>query len=265
MSAATPTPAELAPRRRRAWPWVLLGVVVLLVAAGFAIDALARGAAEDVIAERVASALDVPETTPVEVSIGGGPVLFQALTGSLDQVDVEVDGLDLGDLSGDLHIVARGVPIDTSAPTRELTVRLAVPESGLAALSPQITGATIDDVTLDGAEIVATGNLSVLGLSFELGLGLTPSAVGGQLAFDPTSVRIAGAQYTADELRADPVFGLLADALLQQRTVCIADALPSALTVTGLRVEGDQLVATLDGSGTALGGTAFQQKGSCAA
>ena len=262
MSTATPTPAELAPRRRRVWPWVLLGVGVVLVGAGFAADALARDLAEKAIAEQVASALDVPDGTPVDVRIGGGPVLLQALTGALDHVDIGVDALALGPLTGDLDIVAEGVPLDTGAATQRLEVRYAIPAAALAAVAPEISGVTVDDVGLEGSEVVASGSISVLGLSLELGLGLTPSAVDGDLAFDPTSIRIGEQTLTADELRGNALLGGIADALLQQRTVCIADALPAALTLTEVRVEGDELVVTLDGSGAAMGD--LGAKGVCA-
>jgi hypothetical protein len=191
-------------------------------------------------------------------------VLVQALGGGLERVDVDVDDLALGPLTGDLRIVARGVPLDPASPTRELSVRYAIPAEALGALTPEITGVTIDDVTLEGAELVANGGVSILGATLELGLGLTPSAVEGDLAFDPTSIRIGADTLTADQLRGNPLLGGLADALLQQRRVCIADELPAALTLTGLRVEGSELVATLDGSGAAIGGAAFQAKGVCA-
>lgn len=252
----------LARRRRRVWPWVLLGVVLLLAAAAVAADVLARGIAEKAIAQEVAVALGVPEGTEVEVQLGGGSVLLQALTGGLDRVDIAVDDLTLGPLTGDLAIVARGVPLDPAAATRELDARYAIPEENLSALTPALTAVGIDDVTLEGSELVATGGLSFFGMRFELGLGLTPSAVEGDLAFDPSSIRIGDGTFTAEQLRADPIFGGLADTLLQQYRVCIADELPAALTLTGLAVGDGQLVATLDGSGAALG--AFGAPGTCA-
>lgn len=256
---------DLAPRRRRpVWPWVLLGVGVLLVGAGFAADAIARDLAQKAVAERVATALDVPDGTAVDVRIGGGPVLFQAIGGSLDRVDIGIDALTLGPLTGDLAIAAEGVPLDAQVPTRALTVRYAIPSDTLTALAPEIAGVTIDDISLADGQVVASGSVGVLGLSLELGLGLEPSAVAGELALDPTSIRIGDQSFDAASLRDSPVFGRIADGLLAQRTVCLADALPAALTLSDVAVEGDELVATLDGSGAALGGAEFTQKGVCA-
>ena len=143
-TTAASSSSQPTPRRRRVWPWVVLGVIVLLIAAGFAVDALVRGLAEKAIADRVSSALDVPAGTPVDVAIGGGPVLVQAVTGRLDRVDIAVDDLDLGPLTGDLAIVAQGVPLDTDAATRVLTVRYAVPSAALEAVAPEIPAWALD-------------------------------------------------------------------------------------------------------------------------
>ena len=264
MTAAPATP-EPVRRRRRAWPWVLLVVGVLLVAAGFAADALVRGLAERAIAEQVSSALDVPPGTEVTASIGGGPVLVQAIAGQLERVDVDVPALTLGPLTGDLAILAQDVPFDTAAPTRALTVQYAVAADALAAVAPDVAGFAVDSVTIDGGELVATGSISVFDAALPLGIGLTPSAIDGELAFDPTSIRIGDGTLTAAQLRADPVLGGLADALLQQRRVCIADALPAALRLDRLAVEGRNLVATFDGSDVAIAGDGFREKGVCPA
>ena len=67
---------------------------------------------------------------------------------------VAVDDVTLGPLTGDLTIVAEGVPLDPDAPTRVLRVRYAIPESELSALTPEITGVTITDVSLQDGELV---------------------------------------------------------------------------------------------------------------
>ncbi len=265
MTAVAHLPAsELPRRRRRAWPWVLLVVGALLVGAGVAVDLLARDLAEKAIAREVASALEVPDGAEVRVSVGGGPMIVQALSGGLDRVEVAIPGYPLGPLTGDLEIVAQGAPFDLSAPTRSIVGRYAVSAEALGVAAPQLSGARIDGVAIEGDEVVASGNVTVLGASFGLGLGLTPSAVDGDLAFEPTSIRIGDDALTADELRANPFFGGLADGLLQQRIVCVADSLPAALTLSRLEVVDAGLVATFDASGAAIGGDGFRERGSCA-
>lgn len=264
MSALTATDT-LPRRKRRVWPWVLGGFLVLVVVALVAIDALARGFAEDLIADQAAEVLDVPEGTQVEASIGGGPVLLQVISGALDHVEVQVDGYAVGPLAGDLTLTAEGVPFDLQAPTRSLTVRYDVSEQALGAISGSLSGVPIDSVALEEPEIVANGSVSLLGLTLPLGLGLTPAAVDGALAFTPTSARIGDATIEASALADDPVWGAIAGSVLQQQTVCIADQLPSALTMTTVEVAGDVLRIEFDGSGQALDGGGFTTRGSCPA
>lgn len=252
-------------RRRRVWPWVLGGFLVLVVAAVVVVDVLVRGYAEDLIAGQAADVLEVPDGTPVDVEIGGGFVLLQAVSGSLDHIRVSVGDYPVGPLIGDLTMVAEGVPLDLSTPTRVLTVSFDVPEAALSAISGRLSGVPIDSIVLEEPEIVANGSLSVFGLTVPLGLGLTPSAVDGALAFTPTSIRVGDQSFDAEALASDRIWGGLAGAVLQQQTVCIADQLPAALTITSVAVQRQVLHIELDGSGQALAGDGFSTKGTCAA
>ncbi|WP_157981713.1 LmeA family phospholipid-binding protein [Protaetiibacter intestinalis] len=262
MTAGVTSPAPL-PRRRRAWPWVLGGIVLLVAGAAVAVDLLARGYAEDLIADRVADALDVPAGTPVEVDLGGGSILLQALGGSIDEVGIRVDALGLGPLSGDLAIDAEGVPIDPAQPTRALTASFTIPEAALQGISSELSGVPIDSVTLAEPEIVADGTVSVFGLSLPLGLGLTPGVADGAIAFTVTSIRIGDQQLDTAALTGDPVWGAIAGTVLQQRSVCIADRLPDALTLADADVVGGTLRVVLDGSGAPLAD--YDTKGTCPA
>lgn len=256
---------KLPRRKRRVWPWVLGGFLVLVAVALVAVDALARGFAEDLIADQAAEVLDVPDGTPVEVRIGGGSVLLQVISGGLEHVEVQVQDYTVGPLVGELTLTAEGVPFDLQQPTETINVRFDVPEASLAAISGSLSGVPIDSVTLEAPEVVANGTLSLFGASLPLGLGLTPAAVDGSLAFTPTSARIGDATIEASALASDPVWGGLAGSVLQQQTVCIADQLPAALTMTAVEVEGDVLRIEFDGSGQALDGGGFTTRGTCPA
>lgn len=252
-------------RKRRVWPWVLGAFLVVVAGALVAVDVLARGFAEDLIASQAADVLDVPADTQIDVRIGGGSVLLQAISGGLEHVEVRVGDYPVGPLVGDLTLTAEGVPFDLQQPTRSITVRLDVPESSLAAISGSLSGVPIESVTLESPEVVAHGSLSLFGMTLPLGLGLTPGAVDGALAFTPTSARIGDSTIEAAALASDPVWGALAGSVLQQQTVCIADQLPAALTMTTVVVEGDVLRIEFDGSGQALDGGGFTTRGTCPA
>ena len=92
-------------------------------------------------------------------------------------------------------------------------------------------------------------------------MGLEPSAFDGQLVFTPTSIRVEDETFTAETIESDPGLDLLADLLLDQQNVCIAQNLPAALTLDSITVEGDELVANLSAHDAPL--AEFTTKGSC--
>ena len=251
-------------RRRPLWPWITLGVVlVLLVVAFFAVDSFARGVARDEVASRVTSALGLPAGTPVEVEVGGGPVLFQLAAGQLDSVDLAIEDATFGRLTGDLQVHAEGIPLDASVPTSLIEVRYSMPESEVAAFRDELSGLPLDSITLDDPEIVTSTSFRLFGVPVSVGMGLEPSADAGQLIFTPTTILVQEQEFSADSLRAAPGFGPLATALLRQRPVCIAQELPAALVLDSIQVEGDELVAHLSAHDAALGD--FGTKGACEA
>lgn len=251
-------------RRRPLWPWVTLGVLlVLLVGAFFVVDSFARGVARDEIATRVTSALGLPAGTPVDVEVGGGPVLLQLAAGRLDSVDVGIDDATFGRLTGDMDVHAEGVPLDANAPTTLVEVRYAIPEAQVAEFREELAGLPLESITLDEPEIVTATTFTLFGIPVTVGMGLEPSADdAGELVFTPTTIIVEGQEFSADSLRAAPGFGPLATLLLQQQPVCVAQELPAALVLDRASVEGDELVAHLSAHDAALG--SFTTKGTCA-
>ncbi|WP_167052066.1 DUF2993 domain-containing protein [Salinibacterium sp. ZJ77] len=253
-----------APRSRRIWPWVVAVFLIVLVSAVIAlIETVGRGIAVSAVEQEVRTALDVPAETPVGVDLGPGSLAFQALTGRIEQVNVTVDPLALGPLSGEVLIEARGVPLDQNAPVRDLQVSYRVPEEALGGIADRLSGVDITSVSLEDAEIVASGEVSLLGMTLPLGLGLTPGAADGVLTFTPTSIRIGDSTFDAATLASDRFWGDAARTITQTRAVCIADRLPAALTLEDVRVDGGELVVELNGAGQALGGSEFRTKGVC--
>ena len=80
-------------KKRRRWPFVLGGILlvllILLVIAFFVADAYAKDYARQYIKERIVAVLGVDDPSTVQVDIGDGSVLLQALRGELDQIDVD--------------------------------------------------------------------------------------------------------------------------------------------------------------------------------
>lgn len=260
----TPVPAALPKRKRRFWPLVVVAVVLVVLIVGVVVaDAAAKAYAQDQIKQKVVAALGIDPKTDVQVTLGGGSVLLQALSGKLSSVDVSIPKLAFGDLVGSAALHATQVPLNQSAPLQKLTISYRVSEKDVRVLASNLSGMKLDTITLDAPEIVATASLSVLGFGIPVGLGLTPSASNGQLTFTPTSILVSGQKFTSTQLLATPGLGGLAKQLLQQQTFCVAQYLPKALTVTSATVVDHQLVLMISGDGAALGGSGFTTKGSC--
>lgn len=268
MAAAEPPgfrpPGLRATRRRRIRPFVVIGIVLVVLIAGFFVaDAAAKAYAQQQIRTQLASALGLDSSAGIGVDVGGGSILLQALTGRLDTLDVTVPELAFGELVGSADIHATGIPLDTGRPLRTLSGTYTVDEDHVAVLASSLSGLDLDSVTLTQPEIVAAAHVTVLGASIPIGVGLTPSVAKGELVFTPSSIRVAGQAFTASSIRESPIFGGLATRLLQQQPFCVAQYLPSALTLSSVKVVGHRLVAGFTADGATIGGTDFSTKGSC--
>jgi hypothetical protein len=191
-------------------------------------------------------------------------VLLQALAGRLNEVDVTVDKVTFGTLSGAATIHAEGVPLDGEAPTEKLDVTFAMPEEQVvSALAGNLAGLKLDTIALEEPEIVVTSTLNLFFFTLPVGMGIEPSADEGQIVFTPTSITLGDTTYTPDELRQQ--IGGLADPLLQQQSVCVNESLPVALTIVDVDVVENDLVLKIDGDGVALAGPDLSTPGTCAA
>ncbi|HEX7834653.1 MAG TPA: LmeA family phospholipid-binding protein, partial [Pseudolysinimonas sp.] len=157
---AEPQVVVAAPKkRRRRWPWVVGGILVVLGVLGtiafFVGDAYAKDYARQYIKDRIIAVLGIEDGTPVTVDIGDGSVLLQALRGELDQIDVTADQVTFGILKGAATVHAEGVPLDQNAPVDSLQITFAVAEGDVGALAGNLSGMELQSIKLDQPEIVA--------------------------------------------------------------------------------------------------------------
>ena len=254
-------PVRIPRRRRRAWPWVVLALLIaLVVSVIYAGDAIARPIAQEAVAQKVASALGVAPGD-LEVSFASTPLPLQLLDGKVDTVDVTAPDAALGPVTGDLHLHAEAVPLDTAKPIGPLTVTVTIDAQHLDQLAKAFGGGFVQSIALAAPDATATGQVSVLGVGIPLGITLRPGAAQGRLAFTPTAFQVAGQTLTVDQLRANRQLRGFADQLAQQQTVCIADHLPHAVTLRSVAVVGQTIVATATGDGAVL--SELGDKGTC--
>nr|WP_198426138.1 DUF2993 domain-containing protein [Microbacterium ureisolvens] len=262
--AAAPVPR----RRRRAWPWIVAFAIVaiLAVVAWFAAEALARQIVTGVVRDQVRTQLSLPADQPIDVGIAGA-VIPQLIGGTLDELTVSSQDAAIGDgesdarVTGDMTVVARGVPVrGGDIASAEATMTL--DEAQLRDLMSHVEGFPAEELGLEAPDVTVAVDLNVFGATIPVGAALTPSAADGDLVLTPASVQLGGADVSAEELQDR--FGRLADGLLRDWDVCVAQYLPSGVTLTGVAVDGDVLVADFDVDGAIATDPALQENGTCA-
>ena len=232
--------APARPRARR-WPWLiaLVAVAALAVGAWFAGEYIARGIVERTVRDQVQKQLALPADQQIDVDIPG-QILPQLISGTLDQITLSSRDVPLGQLTGDVVVRASGVPIRGDGPATDASA----------------------SVTLTEPDIGVAMELRLFALTVPVGVGLTPSATAGQLVLTPTTFTVAGAQISAQALLDQ--FGAVGSTVIRDWDVCVAQYLPAGMTLSGVRVEGDHVVADVAIDGGIIHDPALQQKGTCA-
>jgi hypothetical protein len=251
-------------RRRSPWPWIIVLVIVIALVIGAAVgaEAIARGVVQGGVRTLVASQVQVPAGQQIDVEVEG-LVLPQLISGTLDEITVSAPDVELGPITGDVNVTARGVPIRADAPAEGGTATVRLDQAQLRQLLTNIDGFPADTVAIASPYVTASTELNLFGASIPVGLALTPGATDGRLTLNPASFQVAGAEVAADALRAQ--FGGIADAVLREWSICIADQLPSALTLTSVEVDStNEVVATFDVDGRVVTDRSLLQSGTCA-
>jgi hypothetical protein len=262
-SSSEPTTAPLvviettpAPPKKRRWiGWAIAGgvLVILLVVAFFVADSLARQYATGIVRERILTALKLDPATPVDVDLGDGSLLLQALAGRVNDVTVGIDTLTVGEVTGSAVLTARGVPLNESQPVEELGAVVTISEASVQQLSEYLSGIDLDSIELGRGVITVGTELSILFITLPVTVDLVPSAVDGAVRFTPETITLDDQNISVDDLRNNPIIGGLAGSLLNSQDFCVAASLPAALVVTDVQVVASDLVVTITGDGASLG------------
>ncbi|WP_411701022.1 DUF2993 domain-containing protein [Conyzicola sp.] len=254
-----------APKVRRRWiGWVVAGgvLVVLLVVGFFVGEAAARAYASERIHDELVAAFELEADHPTDIDLGGGSLLLQAASGTVDRVDVAIDDVPLGDLTGDVTLAATGVPIDTAQPAETIAATATIDEQNVGSLRDYLSGIQLDSITLGDGVIDVSATVQALFLSVPVAAAIEPTVTDGQLVFAPRSVTVNGSEVSVDELMSGPLAGV-ASGFLGAQTFCVAQYLPAAITLDGVTVTTDELELSFAGENVALGGGDLSTKGTC--
>lgn len=249
------------PTRRRGRAFIVLGVILLVLAAlAVVAELVARQMVPDIIRSTVVERLELPADHPVDVEVDG-ILIPQLIAGTLADVRIASDDVTIGAFSGDVTAHGEGIPIRADRAAAGGTAEVRMSTEQLRSLLATIDGFPAETIELEAPNVTASTELELLGATIPLGLVLEPGAADGDLVLSPVEGTVAEATVTADQLRQQ--FGGLLEPLLQDRSVCIASSLPAALTLESIEVVGDELVAGFDIDGGIIDDPALQADGTC--
>jgi uncharacterized protein YpmS len=257
---ATPDGAPQRKRTRR-WGWII--ALLVAIAVGVAIWFIAEWAARTLVTSTIQTEVGnqlslAPEDVDVTVA---GSVLPQLIAGTLDDVTVSSEDVPLGpSVTGDVTVHASGVPVRGGS-VDAATATASFDQEQLRALLSTVEGFPAETVSLAEPDVAMSIELNVFGLTIPIGVALSPSAVDGDIVLSPARLDLAGAQISAEDLRSR--FGRIADAVLRDWTVCIAEYLPSGVTLADIAVVDEMVVADLDIDGGIIDDAALQAPGTC--
>ncbi|MFT4219427.1 MAG: DUF2993 domain-containing protein [Microbacterium sp.] len=257
-----------APTKRHPVRWIVgLVVIVLLAGGAYAVaEWLARDVTTNTVRGLVSAQLEAPPAHPIEVTLQGS-VLFQLITGRIDDVRVTTKDAVIATLSedatlaGDISLHVVGLPVRDRGPFTSGEATIALDQDQLRALMSTVDGFPADSLGLAAPDVTVDHTLTVLGHDFTVGIALTPGAADGDLVLTPSSFRLGDSEVAADDLRER--FGRTVSGLLGDWSVCIASRLPKGVTLADVHVAGDRLVASFDVSGGMLNDSELQEKGTC--
>ncbi|WP_203580466.1 LmeA family phospholipid-binding protein [Microbacterium hibisci] len=250
-------------RRRRAWPWIVAFaiVAVLAVVAWFAAEAIARQVVTSVVRDQVRTQLSLPADQPIDVGIAGA-VIPQLIGGSLDELTIASDDVSFGGVTGDVTVTAEDVAVRGTGEMSGATATVSLDEAQLQTLLATVEDFPADSVALAAPNVTMSRDLELFGVAIPVGVALTPSAAAGDIVLTPVSLRLGDSEVTADALREQ--FGAVTDTVLRDWDVCVAQYLPAGVTLTGVAVQDDVLVADFDVDGAIATDPALQETGTCA-
>lgn len=247
-----------AAQRRARWPWIVLIVVIVIAVLVVAAEMIARAVVPSTVRTLVIDELDLPADQQLDVE-ASGVLLPQLLAGSLDQLQLSSDDITIGGVNGAAEVTATRVPLRGGA-LGSADGTVAIDQSQFATLL-EASDLPITEITLDAPDVTVHGDIPVLGRGIPVALTMTPGAAEGDLILTPVAAEVAGNEI--DLRRLATLLGDTGAALAGPHRVCIADQLPAGIALTGLRVEGTEVVADIAADGRIAVDESLLEPGTC--
>lgn len=261
---------KIRPKRRWVGMTIALLVFFALIVATLVIgEKLGRDFVGGVLKDQISGALGVESEDGIEVDLGSGSLIAQALSGGLEGVQITADAVPIGGATAGVVLSATGVPLDPGGSIGAISATVVLDKDALLALSTGLTDAPVSSVEfVDGAIVLAT-TTAAFGQELPATVTLVPSAgkvedaSDGTVAFTVSAMTVNGEAVDVAAAQAG-AYGPGATAAATPRALCVAEFLPAALTLNEVTVAGDTLVLGLSGKNVPLSGGGLASKGDCA-
>lgn len=250
-------------QRKSRWWARALGVVAVLALLAGAGEVALRLIIPGVIEGAVRSELKLSDDHPVDVELGGS-ALLGALRGGVSDVTVASPGVPIIEgLAADARVHADFTPFNpTAGKIQGATAALTVPKDELGPTIDLLTQGIAQSGEVRGDDLVVGRSLDLFGQSVSLSASLRIGVEDGEVSVEPTGVKAAGFDLSAEQL--GDATGSLLDPILKPQVLCIADRLPRGVELTAVDLSSTGSVTIrADLAPTILSDPKQQQPGAC--
>lgn len=244
-------------RKRRVWPFVVIGVIILAVAAWFIAEPALRTMVEDKIREKIRTALELDDAHPVHVEVPG-VIIPQLISGKFDTVHAAADNVTYGGVTGNIWGTAHDISFNGDASDFEGSLSFSAEQIKRLLPTDFFDWTTVD---IEEPSIAFGGGVEVVGVKVPLKLWMTPGAKNGDLLLTPDRFTVAGAAVTADNIV--DTFGKEAEQYVKAQSICIRMFIPKGVTLEDMRIDGNRIVATASVDPKMLKDKSLQENGTC--
>ncbi|MRX42810.1 LmeA family phospholipid-binding protein [Agromyces kandeliae] len=247
------------PRRRRGGRVAVVVLVVLAVIAALLVlvETVGRGIAERNVADSIERSLPEGVEGEVRVQIRGFSALWQAMTGSMDEMVATAPDLVVNGVPVDVTVTAYDVPLAEGGTLGRGEAEASIDGDAVdeIAASQGITGG----LTLGDGTVAYEDETTFLGIPIGFSITAEPSAAGDRVLLQPVAADInaGGGSFDASGL-VDRVLG--GDPV----PICVADRLPEGVELSGIEVAPDRVTVRLEASGLPLVEETLATTGTCA-
>lgn len=220
-------------QRKPRWWARALGVVAVLALLAGAGELALRLIIPGVIEGAVRTELGLSDDHPVEVDLGGS-ALLGAMRGGVNDVTVAAPGVPIVEgLTADARVHVGFTPFNpTKGKLQDATAALTVPQAELGSTVELLTQGIAQTGKVSGDDLVVGRSLELFGQDVSLSASLRLGVDNGEVTVEPTGVKAAGFDLSADQL--GQATGSLLDPILKPQTLCIADRLPRGVELTDI-------------------------------